>query len=69
MRPINAENKMMIVTGKLGVRGWAKWVKGTGRYRLPVTKGKSHGNKRYIIGIIVNDIVIALYGDRWELHL
>ena len=31
--------------------------------------GISHRNKRYSIGNIASGIVIALYGDRWELHL
>ena len=46
------------------VVGWAKWVKRSGRYRLPVTEQISQGNKRHSIGNIVNGIVIALYGDK-----
>ena len=33
-RLINTENKLMIIRGERGGR-WAKWVKGSGRYRLP----------------------------------
>ena len=33
--PINTENKWMVARGT-GVGGWAKSVKGSGRYRLPV---------------------------------
>ena len=49
--------------------GWAKWVKESGRYRLPIMEWVSHWNKRHSTGNIVNSIVIALYGDRWQLHL
>jgi len=42
-----------------------KWVEGSGRYRLLVTEGVSHGDKRYSIGNIVSGIRITLYGDRW----
>lgn len=33
--PTNTENKLMVTRGK-GVGGWEKWVKGRGRYKLPV---------------------------------
>ena len=46
-------------------RSWAKWVKGSGRYRLPVMEQISHRNKRHSISNIVNDTAIVLYGDRW----
>lgn len=36
---------------------WANGVKGNQKYRLPV------------IGKVFIDIVITLYGDRWELHI
>lgn len=39
------------------------WVKVSGRYRLLVMEGISHGSKRYSIRSIVNYIVIVLYGD------
>ena len=48
-----------------GFRKWAKWVKSSGRYRLPVIERINHGNKRHRIENIVNGILIALYGDRW----
>ena len=44
---------------------WTKWVKRSGRYRLPVMGGVSHKNKRHSIGNIVNETVIAMYDDRW----
>ena len=44
---------------------WAKWVKESGRYRLPLREQISHGHKRHSIGNIVYDIIIALYGDSW----
>lgn len=47
----------------------AKWMKGRGRYRLPVMKGLSHRDERHSTGDTVSAIVIVLYGDRWELHL
>lgn len=35
IRLINTDNKLMVAAGKwLGV--WAKWVKASGRYNLPV---------------------------------
>jgi len=39
-----------------GVGGWAKQVKGSGRYRLPVRESISHRNRRCSIGNIVNDV-------------
>ena len=54
----------MVARGKR-VGGWAKWVKGSGRYRLPVIEQRSHGNKSYSIGNTINGIVIMLYGDEW----
>jgi len=42
----------------------AKYVKGSGRYRLPVTQLVSHGDEKYSIGNIAIGIVIGLYGDR-----
>ena len=51
---------------------WAKWMKGSGRYRLPFIEWKSHEDARYSIENAVNGIVIALYGNRrnrQELHL
>lgn len=35
IRAINTENKLMVARGK-GRGGWAKWMKGNGRNRLPV---------------------------------
>ena len=35
IRLINAENRLMMPEGRVEV-GWAKWVKGSRRYRLPV---------------------------------
>ena len=43
-------------------RGWVKWVKGSGRYRLPVTVLISQWKKRYIENI-VNGNVITLVTD------
>jgi len=34
-RPINTEDKWMVARAE-GAGGWAKWVKGSERYRLPV---------------------------------
>ena len=56
--------KLIVVRGER-VEKWAKWVKESGRYRLPVMEQTSHGNKRHRIGIIADDIVTVLYGDRW----
>ena len=44
------------------VGGWAKWIKGSGRY-IPATESVSHRDERYSIGNTVSDIAIALYGD------
>lgn len=63
-RLIDTENKLMGARGEEGGR-WAKWVKGSGRDRLPVMERINHGNKSHSIGSIVHDIVIALYSDRW----
>lgn len=54
----------MVVIGK-GTAKWAKWVKGSGGYRLPVTEYINHETKKHSVENIVNDIVITLYGDRW----
>ena len=50
-------------TEEMGGGGWAEWVKGSGKYRLPVMEGVSHGDQRYSIGNIVSGSIIALYGD------
>ena len=55
-RPTDTENKVLATTSK---GGWAKWVKGNGRYRLPVMERISNGDERHSIGNIVNVIVIA----------
>ena len=34
-RPVNTENKLMVAGGE-EVGGWAKWVKGSRRYKVPV---------------------------------
>lgn len=47
-----------------GGQGWANWVKGSRKYRLPVMNWINHGNKRHNIGKIVYDIIV-LYGNRW----
>ena len=41
-----------------------KWVKGTGRYRLPGMDWISHRNKGHSTGNIDNDTVIVLQGNR-----
>ena len=53
-RPINTENTLIVAREK-GVGRWAKWVKESGRYRLPVTALISHGDERYSIRNPVND--------------
>ena len=45
--------------------GWAKWVKGSERYRLAVMEWINHGNKGNSTENIVNGIVIVFYDDRW----
>ena len=52
-----------------GIWIWAGWVKGSRRYRFPVIEGISYRDRRHSIGNIVNDTVIVLYGDRWQLPL
>lgn len=37
----------MVAREKWG-RGGAKWVKCNGRYRLPVTERRRHGDEKYI---------------------
>lgn len=46
-------------------RAWAKQVKGSGKYRLPVMELVSHEDKRYDTENTFSDILIALYIDRW----
>lgn len=46
------------------VEGWAKRVKGSTRYRLPVMEWVSHGNEGYSTGNILDGIIIGLKGDR-----
>lgn len=50
-----------------GGGGWAKWVRGSGRYRLPVMEGVSHGHERHSIRNRADSTVPALCGDRWQL--
>ena len=38
---------------------WAKWVKDSGRYRLPVTECVSHGDEKFSIGNIAILVNIA----------
>lgn len=40
-------------------------MKESGRSRLPLMEGISHGTKRHSMGNIVNNIVIVLNGDKW----
>lgn len=35
-------------------------------YKLPVIIWKNHGDEKYELGNIVNNIVITLYGDRYN---
>ena len=35
---------------------WAKWVKGSGRYRLPIMEWICHKDERYGIDNVVNGI-------------
>ena len=42
-------------------------MKGIKRYKLSFKI--SHRNEKYSIGNIVNDTVMILYGDRWQLYL
>lgn len=59
----NTENKPVVARVD-GGEGRAKWVKGTGRCRLPVIERVSHEDEKYRIGNILKAILIALYGDR-----
>ena len=59
MRPINGESNWWLPVGR-GIEGWAKWAKGNGRDRLPVTEWISQWNKRHSIENMVNDTVIVL---------
>jgi len=63
-RHINIENKLMVARGQ-EEGGWAKRMKGSEKYRLPVMERIIHGDKRHSIGNRVNGVVIVLYGDRW----
>ena len=67
VRPINTENKLMVARRE-GNEGMGKMSEGEWNYRLPVMR-LSRGNKRHSTGNIVNDIVIVLYSDRWQLLL
>ena len=40
--------------------GWAKWVKGIKRYKLPVIKYVSHGYEKHSIKNVANNMVIHL---------
>ena len=44
-------------------------MRGKKGYKLPVEKQVSHDYKMYNVGNIVNDYVIPLYGEKWELDL
>ena len=39
------------------------------RYKLSVIKQISHRNTMHIIGDIISNAAITLYGDRWQLDL
>ena len=53
--------------GKRG-RRLGDWVEKVKRFnKLVVTK--RHGNTKYSIGNIVNNIVITMYGARWVLEI
>ena len=39
------------------------------RYGLPVIKEISHEDEKYSLENIVNNTVITLYSDRWQLHV
>lgn len=45
--------------------GWAKWMRGSGRYKPPLMEGISHGDERQGIGSTVKGTVIVLCGDTW----
>ena len=51
------------------VGGWTKWVKGRGKFRVPVIELINHKAQRYSIGNLVSGIIIASYINRWELRL
>ena len=46
--------------------GWVKEVEGIERCQLSVIKGISHRERKYSIGDTVNNIIITVYGDRWQ---
>lgn len=60
--------KLLVATGE-GSGGMGKMDEGSERYRILVMELIIHGDERLSIGNIVNRIVIALHGNRWELHL
>lgn len=57
----------MVARGK-GVGEWAKWMKESRRYRLPVIDRVSHGRKKYSVKNTVSG-PMALHGDRRWLHV
>ena len=48
-----------------GVGGWAKWVKGSGSYRLVVMGGIGLGNERHSTGDRADGFGRELHGSRW----
>lgn len=40
--------------------GWAKWVKGIKRYKLPIKKYINHGDVMCSMVVIVNNIVLLI---------
>lgn len=56
-RSIKTESKLMVARGE--VAGYAKWVKGSERYKLPVMQS-SHRSKRHSAGNTISDTAIVL---------
>ena len=60
--------KYMFLERELGGRQ-AKQVKGIKNYKFPSIKYTNHGDVVYRIGNILNNILVILYNDRWQLDL
>ena len=55
----------MVVAREEEGKGMGKIGEEAKRQKFPVTKWTNHKDEKHIIGNVVKNIVITLYGERW----
>ena len=68
-RLINTESKLGVAKGEVWSKVMAQQVKGIKMHELPVINSMRYGDEKYSIRNKVSNIVITLYGNRWQVHL